>query len=85
MSEEYIPDECPLCDRVGTVVFKKSTHRAVCRGERVGWAYYEHHGCYCIDCGESFVPSEMMAGNLRRMREAFEAFEKMEVIKCPKN
>lgn len=73
MSEEYIPEECPCCDRVGTVVFEKRASRARCSDGRT--ALYEHHGCYCRECGESFVTGEMMAGNLHRMREAFEKME----------
>lgn len=75
MSEEYIPEECPCCDRVGTVVFEKTTHRAVSRGRFRGETRYEHHGCYCTACGESFVTAVMMDGNLRRIREAFEKME----------
>lgn len=78
MSEEYIPDECPICDRVGTVVFEKAIHRAVSRGRFKGVATYEHHGCYCTACGEHFVTAVMMNRNLHRIREAF---EKMEVTR----
>ena len=80
MSEIYIPEECPLCDRVGTVAIERTMRRAYSNHRST--VLYEHRGCYCIGCGASFVPSGMMAGNLHRMREAF---EKMEVTKCQKN
>ena len=70
---EYIPEECPMCDRVGTVVFEKLARRAICSDGRT--TLYEHHGCYCKGCGESFVTAKMMSGNLHRMREAFEKLE----------
>lgn len=70
MRVEFVPHVCPCCDREGTVVFEKAAHRA--RNSSGRTALYEHHGCYCKACGESFVTGKMMADNLHRMREAFE-------------
>lgn len=82
MSEDFVPHVCPFCDRFGTVVFEKSMHRAVSRGRYKGETRYEHHECYCKECGESFVPGGMMNGNLHRMREAFERLE-LRTCYCP--
>lgn len=75
MSEKRIsvPEECPLCDRVGTVWFQEYPKQV--RGKDGRTAVYKHVACYCTGCGESFVPARLMDENLRRARKALGELE----------